>query len=64
MKLALLTWKRYQYKFDTCDKDEVDIDSQDFDITELHDLDEDNAKTKKASNNQMNSTLKANLVVG
>lgn len=47
MRLALLTWKRYCYKFDNCTKDEVDIDSQDFDITEHHDLEEEEEEKKK-----------------
>lgn len=37
MKVCFLLWKRYMLMYDTCDKDSVDIDSDDFKMSELAD---------------------------
>lgn len=40
MSLALKTWKRYLKIYDSVEKDEVDIDSGDFELSELEDKEE------------------------
>lgn len=38
LKMVFLLWKRYLHIYETCDKDSVDIDSDDFVISEVEDL--------------------------
>ncbi len=59
MRMMLLIWKRYRYKFDTCEKDEVDIDTQDFEITEHYDPEEEEQRKKiKMGSNALSNSLR------
>lgn len=48
MSLALKTWKRYLKIYDSVEKDEVDIDSGDFELSELEDKEEEERKRHQA----------------
>jgi hypothetical protein len=49
IKMVYLVWKRYLHIYETCDKDSVDIDSDDFVISEIEEL-TDQVKQKQQTN--------------
>lgn len=55
LKMFFLMWKRYLHIYETCDKDSVDIDSDDFVISEIEDV-PDPLEKKPPSNLNRGST--------
>ena len=72
MELALITWRRYFKKFYQIKKDEVDIDSDDFELSEFEDqkkaeLDEKekrNARRQNANESAANVIMKTKVGPG
>ena len=56
LKIAYLTWRRYLQMYDDCDKDSVDIDSGDFELSELR-LNEVEEELKLKQNHNRGSVV-------
>lgn len=65
MELALITWRRYYVKFYQIKKDEVDIDSDDFELSEFEDEKKAAAEDKDRKNQRKQNANEsaANLVM-